>query len=332
DLDSHGRFSAKSSHAYKNGYLERPIVDEWLDILRQIICKNWPMLIVVEHQFSIKVSHDVDTPSMYGFKSWPMIARMMVSHLIKRRDMRSFFVAPYIRATSGSELSFRDKYNTFDWLMDQSEVRGLTSAFYFICGRTDKTKDADYELEHPAIRDLLRRIHERGHEIGLHPSYGSYKNSAILSSEARHLISVCREEGIVQQSWGGRMHYLRWEQPTTLNAWADAGMAYDSTLGYADHPGFRCGTCFEYPAYDPVEQCSVNLRVRPLIVMEGSVISSSYLGLGTSVLAYDKIATLKDRCRKVNGCFTLLWHNSYLDGENLKNLYIRSISDSTRQH
>lgn len=50
------------------------------------------------------------------------------------------------------------------------------------------------------------------------------------------------------------MHYLRWGHPTTLQAWNDAGMDYDSTLGYADSPGFRCGTCFEYPAFNPITQ------------------------------------------------------------------------------
>src|SRR5690554_3278645 len=37
DLDNHQRFPATSSHAYQNGYLERPIVDEWLMILGQVI-------------------------------------------------------------------------------------------------------------------------------------------------------------------------------------------------------------------------------------------------------------------------------------------------------
>ena len=32
------------------------------------------------------------------------------------------------------------------------------------------------------------------------------------------------------------MHYLRWENTTTLQAWDEAGMNYDSTLGYADQP------------------------------------------------------------------------------------------------
>ncbi|SPP31945.1 hypothetical protein ARAF_1613 [Arsenophonus endosymbiont of Aleurodicus floccissimus] len=33
DLDRHGRFPAINCHAYKNNYLERPIVDQWLYIL-----------------------------------------------------------------------------------------------------------------------------------------------------------------------------------------------------------------------------------------------------------------------------------------------------------
>ena len=117
------------------------------------------------------------------------------------------------------------------------------------------------------------------------------------------------------------MHYLRWEQPTTLRAWADAGMSYDSTLSYADLPGFRCGTCFEYPAFDPVKQEILNLRVRPLIAMECTVMAPRYMGLGTGKAAYNKFKKIKDACRAVNGCFTLLWHNSQFDSEAERSLY-----------
>ncbi len=54
--------------------------------------------------------------------------------------------------------------------------------------------------------------------------------------------------------------------------------------------------------------------------MEGSVISSSYLGLGTGKKAADKFDQLKYKCQNVNGCFTLLWHNSEFD-DNQKKLY-----------
>jgi hypothetical protein len=320
DLDIHDRFPAVASHAYKHGYLERPIVDEWLHILGQVMERVWPRIVLKQHQFSMKVSHDVDNPSLYAFKPWKTIVRMMAGHLLKRRDIGAFLTAPYIKLASRAALCPGDPYNTFDWLMEQSERHGLQSAFYFICGG-NHPNDPNYRLDDPRIRQLMRHIHGRGHEIGLHPSYGTYKRPELIAGQAQRLWAVCAEENIRQNAWGGRMHYLRWCQPITLRAWSDAGMAYDSTLSYADHAGFRCGTCFEYPAFDPVAQEGLPLRIRPLIVMEGSVIGEQYMNLGVGESALTKILELKEACRSVAGCFTLLWHNSSLTTEAEKNIY-----------
>ena len=324
DLDSHERFPASSSHAFKHGYLDRPVVDEWLNVLGQVIQRQWPWIELKRHEFQMQVSHDVDRPSLYAFKSWKTIARMMAGHILKRRDPKAFITAPYVKLATRKSLIEADPYNTFDWLMDVSEANGLTSAFYFICGRTHRSKDGDYEIEHPVMRDLLRRIHERGHEIGLHPSYNTYQSSVLLKKEADRLKRICKEEGIEQTKWGGRMHYLRWEQPTTLLAWADASMDYDCTLGYADRPGFRCGTCYEYSAFDSTMQEQLNLRIRPLILMECSVIDEAYAGLGVTEAAAALITTLKGRCASVGGTFSLLWHNSYLGSHELADMYAKS--------
>lgn len=321
DLDNHGRFPATSSHAYKHGYLERPIVDEWLHLLGQVIQRTWPGTTLKNHTFSQKVSHDVDVPSRYGFRTWQGIARGMAIDILKRRDFGAALRAPWVRLTSGQNLHPGDPDNTFDEIMDVSERHDLTSAFYFICGRTAPQLDADYEPEHPAIRSLMRRIHQRGHEIGLHPSYNTYQTPPAIVAEAKRLRTVAQSEGIQQTEWGGRMHYLRWEHPTTLRAWVEAGMDYDSTLGYADMPGFRCGTCYEYPAFDPVAQEVLKLRIRPLVAMECTVIEPRYMALGLGEAAYVKFKQLKDACLAVNGCFTLLWHNSHYETADERELY-----------
>lgn len=325
DLDNHQRFPATSSHAYQHEYLERPIVDEWLSVLGQVIHRVWPLLKLKQHKFSIKVSHDVDRPSRYGFRPLKPLLRAMGGDVVRSKNFKFALIAPWIRLTTKQQLHPADPFNTFDWLMDVSETHNLRSAFYFICGRTQPAKDADYEPEHPAIRNLMRRIHERGHEIGLHPSYGTFQMPGLIVHEAERLKRICSEEGIQQSEWGGRMHYLRWEQPTTLRGWSDAGMSYDSTLGYADRPGFRCGTCHEYPVFDPVVQEAANLRVRPLIVMEGTIFSTQYLGLSQDD-ALEKVKTLKEACQQVQGQFVLLWHNSELYSEKLKSFYLEIFS------
>lgn len=322
EVDQHGRFPASASHAYRHGYLERPVVDEWLHILRQVIQRVWPQLELKTPRFDIKVSHDVDSPSLYGFCSPARLLRHMASSVIKRRDFRGALRGPWILLKTGKTLYRSDPANTFDWLMDVSERNGLTSAFYFICGRTDELRDADYEPEHPAIRDLIRRIHARGHEVGLHPSYKTYRDIPAISREADRLRRVCAQEQVVQKGWGGRMHFLRWEHPLTMRGWAAAGMSYDSTLGYAEFPGFRCGSCFEYPAFDPVANEVLPLRIRPLIVMEASVMSSQYMGLGNGEQALAKFLELKRICQAVGGSFTLLWHNSQFASQAERDLYV----------
>jgi hypothetical protein len=154
----------------------------------------------------------------------------------------------------------------------------------------------------------MRRIHERHHELGFHGSYESFRDPVQIRKEFASLTRIADEEGLYQPQWGGRQHYLRWEAPTTWQAYGDAGLSYDSTLTYADHAGFRCGVCYEFPVFNLQTRQPLALRERPLIVMEASLVGSSYMQLDTE-LALDKVAALSDTCRRFDGDFTFLWHN-----------------------
>jgi hypothetical protein len=286
-------------------------VDEWLYLLAQVIERQWPNISLMRPSFSMVVSHDVDSPSRYAFATPQQLAARALGDL-KRGEWYSATMAPWIRYGSSKRLHSADPANTFDWIMDLSEQHGLVSAFYFIGGQTHPPTDPDYQLEHPLIRQLLKRIHTRGHEIGLHPSYNTYLWPDRVRQEAERLKRVCSQENVGQLNFGGRMHYLRWRCPDTMLAADSAGMAYDCTLTYADRPGFRCGTSREYQAFDPVAKRELSLRIRPLVVMEKSVIATPYLGLGESVSALTKFISLKETCRKVGSPFSLLWHNTTL--------------------
>ena len=174
----------------------------------------------------------------------------------------------------------------------------------------------------------MRIIHQRGHEIGLHPSYNTYLDPGAIASEAARLRAICGEEKIHQPGWGGRMHFLRWRVGVTLQGWERAGMTYDSTLGYADLPGFRCGTCREYQAYDPILERSLDVRIRPLVAMECTIMASRYMGLGTGRSAFKKFLQLRRACEAVDGEFTLLWHNTELETPAQRSLYLAIMETS----
>ncbi|NLC36033.1 MAG: hypothetical protein GX772_06250 [Alcaligenaceae bacterium] len=320
-LDPHGRFPAEASHAFRHGYLERPIVDEWFEVLGRAMRITWPRLSLRQHQYSIRLTHDVDTPVRYGLIGAGRLARNIMVDLLRerQRDRQALLRAPALWKRSEQRLDERDPFNTFDWIMDRSEKAGLRNAFYFICGRTDNRRDGHYPPGHPAILTLMRRIHKRGHEVGLHPSYNTYLDAHALKTEADQLRRFCEQAGVRQQTFGVRMHYLRWQTPETPRGLEAAGLAYDTTLGYARHPGFRCGTCHEYQAFDPQRGQALKLRLRPLIVMESTIIQG--LRPQDSRAAEARLARLMRACHRVGGSFTLLWHNTMLEYPHQRQVY-----------
>jgi hypothetical protein len=187
----------------------------------------------------------------------------------------------------------------------------LQSAFYLITDHTAGEIDGVYSIFDPWIQQLMRHMHDRGHEIGLHPSYETFRHPERIKLELTYLQQAMEQQGIEQMGIGGRHHYLRWENPITWRAWEAAGLAYDSTLGYADHIGFRCGTCYEYPVFDLQKREAYLLRERPLIVMEQAFFGKMYMNL-THEQALPHVLLLKERCRLFAGEFTLLWHKDLL--------------------
>jgi len=324
-LDAHARFRATSSHAHRHGYLERPLVDEWIRLLRVLAAHTWPRLVCKLHCFEIVLSHDVDAPSMYSFSKYHSVLRSSIGKFLKEKNLVEALMPLKIRCSTNRSLHQADPYNTFDWIMNLSETAGVRSSFYFMCGRTHEKHDALYSHDHPAIRSLMRHIYTRGHLIGLHPSYKTYTSPRLLAAEAATLRNIASYEGINQPYWGGRMHYLRWKWPISAYGWQQAGFDYDSSLGYADQPGFRCGTCHPYKMFDPVSQIQLQLTQRPLIAMECSVISDRYLGLGYTEKAFSLLESLQGRCRLVDGKFSLLWHNSHLTTSQDRFLYKKAV-------
>ena len=84
-------------------------------------------------------------------------------------------------------------------------------------------------------------------------------------------------------------------------------MKYDSTLGFAEEGGFRCGTCYEYPVFDIIQRKELELIERPFILMDTSYFKISNL---TEEKWIEEISYFKNIIRKYGGEFTFIWHNS----------------------
>lgn len=309
--DCFGRYPAACSWSVQNGLIERPLVDEYLSVLRAALLVVWPQLLITEPDSRVYVSHDVDLPLRFR---WSPFVRTLGGGLRDcRRDGDVKGVMHRMRdwhAVKHRNRYDRDPYNTFDALISFAQKWCQPSAFFFLAGRTSNAYDGLYDINDSFIVDLLRRLAESGQEIGLHPSYETWLDAQQTSREKQRLLAACERAGFSPSALGGRQHYLRWKAPSTWLNWESAGMAYDSTLCFAERAGFRAGTAREYRAFDLVGSRRLRLMERPLIVMDTTLLD--YMQLGPTEQAIQRGLCLKERCQRLGGNFTILWHNSNL--------------------
>ncbi|SLM11101.1 conserved hypothetical protein [uncultured spirochete] len=318
--DQHDRFPGIESIAYKYGFLDRPAVNEYAELL-------WSMLKFLgynrprkEHQYQMMLTHDVDEPFEIAYKPLGLILKNIAGDVIKRKEYAiAVKKAMDLFEKTENKLSF-DNFFSFDYIMEQSEKRGLESAFYFLPSGSPEMQFRP-KIENPTMKNLLKSIHQRGHEIGIHGHYETYRNEKAFLDDVELLKKALNENRIEYQIKGGRQHYLRWEMPTTYYNYQNAGLEYDTTLSYADVAGFRCGICYEFTPFDFLKREKLKIKERPLIAMECSIIDERYMNMGYTERALDYFKKLKDQCRKYNGNFVLLWHNSRLRNDQEKKFY-----------
>lgn len=302
--DRHGRFPATASVAYKQEFLDRPIVDEYALILRawlQVLRPQWKPK---QRKFSVKLSHDVDF--IQRFPNFYRGLRALGGDLLKRRSITQFAqTINDLRAMAFAPE--QDNYIRGIYLLAELSAKyGFDSAFYFMADGPGPF-GCGYDPSSLLVKKCIDDLREMGFEIGFHPGYDTFLDPQRLATEKSRLDAVLGET----QS-GGRQHFLRFRVPNTWRHWEQAGLTYDSTVGYADYEGFRCGTCHPFHPFDIEQNRELNLWEYPLIVMDGTL--KQYRKF-TPQEGKARILELAQRCRQVEGTFTLLWHNSSLTGE-----------------
>ena len=323
--DEHNRFPAIASLAYQNNFLDRPLVNEYLELVWNALQTLWPGIKRKTHSFTKNISCDLDTPYEYYVKNWKSALRKIGGDVFLRRNLKMAFNSTLNAAASSVKNYQFDPHSKLDWLMDVNEKAGNQMTFFIIAAQTAGHIDGHYQLEEPRIRDLLQRIHQRGHELGLHGSYNSYLNKMQISTEVNRLKNYLKSSQIHQKHMGNRQHYLRWSSLHTAAYLDAAGLRYDSSLSFADHAGFRSGTCFEYPMYDINKRQALSIKQRPLILMEQSILSDAYLGIKDPEQALNLMLLYKKTCAFYKGQFTLLWHNSNLTKQKEQSMYLELI-------
>ncbi len=297
ERDEFGRFPSRDSMAFKEGFLNKPIVNIYINLLWKWINKlNFKIRkkkIWNGKEFSFCLTHDIDLLKNYSFI--PPLKRITHFFLEKDNKRALSIFSEYIRSIVGLDCG------RIESLIKLDKRYGLISTF-FLKGGGNTEYDDDYYKNNTILKKIISSIKKYGNEIALHGSFNSFENLDIIKSEKKYLEKLSEDE-----IFGIRQHCLRFSIPKTWDIQEKAGFIYDSSLVFADNVGFKCGVCFPFKPFNLIDNRILNIWEIPLIVMDGSLFDYQCLKPGDG---FKIVVSLIKEVRKYNGIFNLLWHNT----------------------
>lgn len=299
--DEHGRVPYGASLSAALEIPHRPVVDayrtEVAKLMRQggleVSRRRWQ-----GKDWALCPTHDVDY-----LRKWRLgvLYREFLQNLLLNR--RGVPPGKRLRTAANAfrQMGREDPYQAaLREMPEEVSRRGGTATYFFKAGGKDP-HDVPYRLDDPYLEERFGDLAARGFEVGLHPSYRTPEDPSLLRAEAASLRST-----VGREIFAVRQHYLRYDPVTTPRVHDDVGFAVDSTIGFADHEGFRRGTCQPFQLYDLEGDEPLRTWEMPLAIMDSALFNRRQLGLEAAIDVTHQLAGV---CRRYGGVLVVLWHN-----------------------
>lgn len=291
ERDKFRRYTYKASVQAKYGFITKPVVNYYFNILKDtlehVYKTDLSHSLWGEHRFATCLTSDVDRLET----AW----RAAGKQAFKETDFKSFLALLAKKATG------KDAWNNLKEVTALAEKYGAKATLFFLPSNQyyNGYPNADYDITKPRYHNQIKSIAETGHEVGLHGSFGTSNDLVQLKADLRKL---------PVQVKGNRFHFLCFQPENTLQVLRQSQLQYDSTLGFAEHIGFRNSFCHPFYPFDFSTRKAGQVLQLPLILMDTSLYSIKYMHVA-STDAMKAISPVMDEVAKFGGLFTLLWHN-----------------------
>jgi hypothetical protein len=294
--DSFGRFSAKESLAYQNGFLQKPLVNIWAEKIKEVLRQRYPTLSFPEKKYQFISTIDIDNAYAYRHKGFVRTAGGFAKDILKLN---------FKNAINRFATLFNLKEDVYDTYAELEKIQNqykFPCIYFFLLGDFGE-KDKNLPAGSKKFQLLIQYLSEKN-ECGIHPSFASNSDRAKISVEKNRLNIILGKE--VTKS---RQHFLMLHFPDTYRHLIKNGIREDHTMGYADEVGFRASICTPFYFYDLQKEENAELQIHPFAVMDATL--NLYMKLRPGQVL-NHIQSLIDETKKVNGTFISVWHNESL--------------------
>ncbi len=301
--DEYGRYDHTNSLAFKEDFLQLPLVNNWLELLKQLVQKRFPGIAIYHSSFTFLPTYDIDMAWSYKYKGWSRNTGGILRNLIRGqwKELRE-----RIQVLTGKQ---KDPFDAFGWLNQLHEEKKLKPYYFFLLagktGRYDKNISPGKKEMKSLVADHIIR-----YPVGIHPSWQSGDSALLLKKEIAALAGITGNN--VRSS---RQHYIRMSMPETYRRLIDNGIQFDFSMGYGGINGFRASVASVFNWYDLQAEKQTPLIIFPFCYME----ATSYYELKhTPQQALEEMEHYYQAVKSVNGLFSMIWHNSFLGTEKLE--------------
>ena len=318
--DRFGRFPYELSIQKKLGIIKKPVVNYYFEFIikgMEEFCKIHDLELKRRkpfRPFAFFLSHDVDKIDTYNFYDFIYYLKVLFG-LAKKKIPFSKKIRKVAEYGFNYFFTRKNPNWDFNFLRSIEKKFNFTSTFYFL-PKDLKHQDAYYSFNEKRIQDLFKKLKAEHCEIGIHGTNRSATQLKFLQSNIAEL-----EKAAGVNVSGIRQHRLIFDMNITPNLHEKAGLAYDTSLAFADHEGFRNSYCLPLKLYNFKEDCPFHTWEIPLLVMDATLFEYRKLKMDE---AFNSVQKILNEVIKFNGVFSLLWHNGFFDEilhPGIKNFY-----------
>ena len=289
-IDMYGRYAHENSIAFKEGFLNIPLVNIWLGHFKETLLAYFSSIVFKQKPFKFLPTYDIDMAWSYKEKGL-------------LRNAGGFLKSPSIgRLTALVGLS-DDPFDSFDLLHEIHEHYNLKPLYFFLVAKENGLYDKNILPDNEAMQNLIK-LHSEKYEIGIHPSWKSNDAIEILKGEKAVLEHISKIS--IKSS---RQHYIKFTIPETLQRLIDSGIVDDYSMGYGSINGFRASVASSFFWYNLASEKITPLRIHPFCFMDANCFYEQKLSLQQSA---DELMHYYNCCKSMNGTLVTIFHNNFL--------------------
>ncbi len=288
--DQYGRYAHENSIAFKNNFLNKPLVNIWIDEFAKNLKNKFPEIVYFRPSFHTSISYDIDIAWSYKNKGF-------------FRNVGGFIKSPSMNRIKVLLGKMKDPFDCDNFLDECHQKKQLSIIYFFLVAAKKGLFDKNISPKNDQYKKLISQKATK-YNIGLHPSWQSNFEKDILLKEKRTLESITEKKTI-----SSRQHYIKFSLPETFRELIKAGIQNDFSMGYGSINGFRGSAASSFFWYDLQKESISNLRLYPFCFMDANCHYEQKLTMEQS---FQELDYYRKECENVNGLFIPIFHNNFL--------------------